>query len=267
MHVFCLSNQKGGVGKTTTTINLGASLASLSKSVLVIDLDPQGNASTGLGVPRADRRLTSYDVLMTEASVDDATVKTRTEGVDLVPATPDLSSIELELGQEKDRLRRLDQALKADDLAAYDFVLLDCPPSLNLLTLNGLIAANGVLVPLQCEFFALEGISQLLHTIGEVRQNLNPGLITQGIVLTMYDQRNRLTSDVEDDVRQTLGPLVFKTVIPRNVRLSEAPSHGLPVRLYDPRSSGALAYTLLARELVRRMSKLERQEITHGQEA
>lgn len=252
------------MGKTTTTINLAASLAALSARVLVIDLDPQGNASTGLGVPRAEREITSYDLLIGDATVAEATVSTQTRNVDLIAATPDLSSIEMELGQQKDRLNRLRAVLRTADQGAYDYTLLDCPPSLNLLTLNGLIAANGVLIPLQCEFFALEGISQLLHTIGEVRQTLNPGLITQGIVLTMYDQRNRLTSDVEDDVRQTLGPLVLKTVIPRNVRLSEAPSHGLPVRLYDPRSSGAIAYMILAREVMRRVADAQKTEAKDG---
>ncbi|MEM8869461.1 MAG: AAA family ATPase [Pseudomonadota bacterium] len=255
--ILCLSNQKGGVGKTTTTINLAASLQEIGARVLVIDLDPQGNASTGLGIDRAQRKHNSFDVLTGDRSLTDTIVKSRTSGVEVVPATQDLSSIDLELSGKADRLRRLRKALTAPELKRYDYVLIDCPPSLNLLTLNALIASNGVLVPLQCEFFALEGISQLLHTISEVRQLSNTDLITQGIILTMYDQRNRLTSDVEADVRETLGDLVLTTVIPRNVRLSEAPSHGLPVLAYDPRSSGALAYQALARELHDRVTQPE----------
>ncbi|MEM7614783.1 MAG: ParA family protein [Pseudomonadota bacterium] len=255
--MLCLSNQKGGVGKTTTAINLAASLAALGARVLVVDLDPQGNASTGLGIEQARRIDTSFDVLTGDRTAQAAITRTRTKGVDLIPATQDLSSIDLELSGKSDRLQRLRKALLRSKLSAYNYVLIDCPPSLNLLTLNALIAADGVLIPLQCEFFALEGISQLLHTVSEVRQSSNPALVTQGIVLTMYDQRNRLTSDVEADVRETLGDLVLNTVIPRNVRLSEAPSHGIPALAYDPRSSGAVAYQSLARELHQRVGYAE----------
>ncbi len=251
--IIAIANQKGGVGKTTTTINLGASLATLGEKVLLVDMDPQGNASTGLGIGQASRDVTSYDVLMGHESARDAILPTATRNLSIIPATPDLSSVDIELAGERDRITRLRKALRDDDLGPLDYVLIDCPPSLNMLTVNSLVAADGVLVPLQCEFFALEGITQLLRTIGEIRQSSNKALITQGIVLTMYDQRNNLTADVEADVRENLGALVFKTVIPRNVRLSEAPSHGIPVLSYDPRSSGSEAYMAFAKELRRRV--------------
>ncbi|WP_325063240.1 ParA family protein [Halovulum marinum] len=251
--IIAITNQKGGVGKTTTTINLGASLALMGERVLLVDMDPQGNASTGLGIGQAARDITSYDVLMGHETAGAAILPTATPGLSIIPATPDLSSIDLELAGERDRITRLRNALRDADLGRQDYVLIDCPPSLNLLTVNALVAADGVLVPLQCEFFALEGITQLLRTVGEIRQSSNKALITQGIILTMYDQRNNLTSDVETDVRENLGALVFKTVIPRNVRLSEAPSHGIPALAYDPRSSGSQAYVALARELRRRV--------------
>ncbi len=251
--LLSIANQKGGVGKTTTAINLGASLAILGKRVLLVDMDPQGNASTGVGVPRGDRAVTSYDVLMGNALLSDAITGTSFKSMDIVPGTSDLSSVDIELATESARVGRLRSAVNSQAAAAYDFILLDCPPSLNLLTINALVASDAVLVPLQCEFFALEGITQLLQTISEVRNSSNSHLRTQGVVLTMYDQRNRLTLDVEADVRETLGDLVFKTVIPRNVRLSEAPSHGVPALVYDPRSTGALAYLDLAKELLKRI--------------
>ena len=251
--MLAIANQKGGVGKTTTAINLGASLAKLDKRTLLIDMDPQGNASTGLGLMRSERSLSSYDILMGSASLSQVIVPTSIPSLDLVPATPDLSSVDIQLATETARVRRLRAAITSEAVSSYDFILLDCPPSLNLLTINALVASEAVLVPLQCEFFALEGITQLLKTISEIRSASNSRLRTQGVVLTMYDQRTRLTSDVEADVRETLGELVFDTVIPRNVRLSEAPSHGLPALHYDPRSSGAMAYLDLARELLARV--------------
>jgi len=250
--ILAIANQKGGVGKTTTTLNLGASLAVMGYRVLLVDLDPQGNCSTGLGIPRSARQVSSYDVLMGNASLSQAIVETPVKNLQIVPATSDLSSIDLQLAGDKTRVGRIRAAFDHPALRSYDFLLLDCPPALNLLTVNALVGSDSVLIPLQCEFFALEGITQLLNTIGEIRSASNSRLKTQGVVLTMYDQRNNLTNDVEADVRETLGDLVFKTVIPRNVRLSEAPSHGLPALLYDPRSSGSLAYVALARELVSR---------------
>lgn len=226
----------------------------MGRRVLILDLDPQGNASTGLGVARARRQVTSQDVLLDPTAFASAIIPTQTANLSLVPATPDLSSIDLELATVPGRTRRLRSALAHGDVGRFDYILMDCPPALNLLTVNALVAADGVLVPLQCEFFALEGISQLLRTIAEVRESSNSGLITQGIVLTMYDRRNRLTSDVEADVRETLGKLVYQTVIPRNVRLSEAPSHGIPALQYDSLSSGSRAYRALAQEFTARMA-------------
>lgn len=256
--ILAVTNQKGGVGKTTTTINLGASLAELGRKVLLIDLDPQGNASTGLGIGRSSRENSSYDAMMGHAEADACIQETDFKGLWLIPATSDLSSVDIELAGQRDRITRLKTVFEAADFGKFDFVLIDCPPSLNLLTVNALVAADGVLVPLQCEFFALEGITQLLKTISEIRQSSNTALVTQGIVLTMYDQRNNLTADVEADVRETLGKLVFRTVIPRNVRLSEAPSHGVPVMHYDPRSSGSIAYMALAKELQSRLRAAKR---------
>ena len=251
--ILSVTNQKGGVGKTTTTINLGASMAALGYNVILIDGDPQGNASTGVGVATKDRTPSTYDLLMGTARLEDAVQSTKIKGLGIVPATGDLSSIDLELSQSSGRTRRFKESIRLLPADTADLILFDCPPSLNLLTVNALAASTGVLIPLQCEFFALEGISQLLKTIGEVRTSLNPALTTQGIVLTMYDSRNNLTIDVETDVRDTLGSLVCQTVIPRNVRLSEAPSHGIPVCLYDPRSAGAQAYESLAKELAVRL--------------
>ena len=254
--ILCLANQKGGVGKTTTAINLATALAAIGEHVLLIDLDPQGNASTGLGIDRADRALTSFDVLLGDVPLGDAICDTAVPGLKLIPASMDLLGVEVELSDHERRIHRL-----ADTLAAYiennqssrfSYIFIDCPPSLNMLTLNAMTAAQSVLVPLQCEFFALEGLSQLLSTIEQVKTALNPSLNIQGIVLTMYDARNNLSAQVEADVRSHFDGLVYDTVIPRNVRVSEAPSFGKPALLYDHKCSGSLAYMQLAGELVRR---------------
>jgi chromosome partitioning protein len=257
LRVLTVANQKGGVGKTTTAINLGTALAAVGERVLIIDLDPQGNASTGLGVPRQARRTTSYDVLMGERPVLEAAIKTSVPGLDLVPADPDLSGVELELGQAQGRSFRLRDALAplraaVEEGAGYTYVLIDCPPSLNLLTVNAMTAADAVFVPLQCEFFALEGLSQLMRTVELVRGSLNPKLELQGIVLTMYDRRNSLSAQVAQDVREHFGEKVYSTMIPRNVRTAEAPSFGKPVLIYDLHCAGSQAYLKLAREVVGR---------------
>ncbi len=252
MTVIAVANQKGGVGKTTTAINLGTALAATGKRVLVVDLDPQGNASTGLGIHRANRAISSYDVLIGQAGVAEAVVATAVPKLDIVPATVDLSGAEIELVDYEERTHRLDHALSASD-DRWDVVLIDCPPSLGLLTINAMVAADSLLVPLQCEFFALEGLSQLLSTVERIRARFNPGLAILGVALTMYDRRNRLTEQVSSDVRAVLGKVVFDTVIPRNVRLSEAPSHGVPALIYDYRCSGSEAYMALARELITRL--------------
>ena len=252
--ILAIANQKGGVGKTTTAVNLATALAAAGQQVLLIDLDPQGNASTGLGLTRTERRQGTYQLLAAGVSLAAVRRPTFVPNLSIVPADPDLTGAEIELVTQPRREFRLRDALAANNAAdpAQAFILLDCPPSLGLLTLNGLAAAEGVLVPLQCEFFALEGISQLLHTIDLVRRNLNPKLSLQGIVLTMYDRRNNLSELVAADARGFFGDQVYETVIPRNIRISEAPSHGKPVLLYDYRSPGAQAYVRLATELLRR---------------
>ena len=252
--VLVVANQKGGVGKTTTAINLGTALAAVGQRTLVIDLDPQGNASTGLGIPRNERKISSYDVLMGGASVAEAIVHTRIPGLDIVPATVDLSGAELELVGAERRNFRLRDALAefAQRDSKISYVLIDCPPALGLLTVNAMAAAHAAVVPLQCEFFALEGLSQLLKTIERVRANLNPDLEIQGVILTMFDKRNNLSDEVASDVRAHLGDKVYQTVIPRNVRISEAPSHGLPALVYDLRCPGSQAYIKLAGELIQR---------------
>jgi chromosome partitioning protein len=251
---IAVANQKGGVGKTTTAINVATGLAAAGKRVLVIDLDPQGNASTGFGVNRSERTCTSYDLLLGEANVEQAAVKSRVPNLFVVPSTVDLSGAEVELVSLDARMHRLAKALTAPDAEIYDFIIIDCPPSLGLLTVNALVAAESVLVPLQCEFFALEGLTQLLQTVELVRAKFNQRLTILGIVLTMFDRRNRLSEQVAADVRACLGATVFETVVPRNVRLSEAPSHGLPALIYDHRCSGSEAYIALARELLDRVS-------------
>jgi chromosome partitioning protein len=249
--IFAIVNQKGGVGKTTTAVNLATALAAVEKRVLLIDFDPQGNASTGLGVTRQNRRVTSYDVLLADVSVVDAAVSTPIPLLSLVPSSVDLSGAEIELVEVSGREFRLRKALEGV-AGAYDYVLIDCPPSLGLLTLNALVAAHAVLVPLQCEFYALEGLSHLVRTVERVKRSLNPGLEIQGVVLTMFDKRNNLSDLVAADVRGHFGDKVYDTVIPRNVRISEAPSHGKPVLIYDFRSAGAQAYIHLASEVLRR---------------
>ena len=253
--VLVVANQKGGVGKTTTAINLSTALAAVGEPTLVIDIDPQGNASTGLGVSRAARAVTTYDVLMGEAKLADAIIPTRIPLLSLVPATVDLSGAELELIDRPRRNFILKDALaeySAHGSIPFSYVLIDCPPSLTLLTINAMTAADAVMVPLQCEFFALEGLSQLLKTIELVRANINPALEIQGIVLTMFDKRNKLSDQVAADVRQNMGEKVYSTVIPRNVRISEAPSHGVPALVYDLRCPGSQAYIKLAGELIQR---------------
>lgn len=251
MRIIAITNQKGGVGKTTTAINLGAALAALGHAVLIVDLDPQGNASTGLGIEPAARKQTTYDLLIDGAALKDIAMTTSVENLSIAPATTDLSSTDVELGQRDNRVFLLKEALLADP-ESYDFILIDCPPSLSLLTVNALVSADSVLVPLQAEFFALEGLSQLMLTIREVRETANPALRIEGVVLTMHDSRNNLSRQVEEDARTTLGELVFKVMVPRNVRLSEAPSYALPVTTYDPASKGSVAYIELANELIER---------------
>jgi chromosome partitioning protein len=271
--VIVIANQKGGVGKTTTAINLGTALAAVGKQVLVIDVDPQGNASTGLGISKHQRSVSIYEVMIGHAELNEAIVQTQIPGLHVIPATPDLAGAEMELVGVPRRSFRLRDSLESylhkfsepgaksestelstdvNKLTQYDYILIDCPPSLNLLTINAMTAANGLLVPLQCEFFALEGLGQLLRTIDLVRGSLNPNLEIQGVVLTMFDKRNNLSEQVAEDVRKHLGEKVYQTIIPRNVRISEAPSHGLPALLYDLKSAGSQAYIKLAGELIQR---------------
>jgi chromosome partitioning protein len=259
--ILAIANQKGGVGKTTTAINLGTALAAVGERVLIVDLDPQGNASTGLGIDRASRRFSTYDVLVGETPLRSAVLATAVPHLSIAPSTLDLSGFELEVGQTRDRAFRLRNALSGlaapqPDEAGFSYVLVDCPPSLNLLTVNAMAAANAILVPLQCEFFALEGLSQLLKTVEQVKQTLNPGLSIHGIVLTMFDARNNLSGQVVADVREFMGKKVYDTVIPRNVRVSEAPSYGKPVLVYDLKCVGSEAYLRLATEIIQREREL-----------
>jgi chromosome partitioning protein len=249
--ILALANQKGGVGKTTTAINLGTALAAIGEKVLIVDLDPQGNASTGLGVDRRSREKSTYDVLVGDITLADAIQETSIPRLSIAPSTMDLSGVELEIASARDRAFRLRNAI-GSVASQYSYVLIDCPPSLNLLTINAMSAANAILVPLQCEFFALEGLSQLIKTVEQVKATLNPGLTIHGIVLTMYDARNNLSAQVVDDVRQFMGDKVYQTIIPRNVRVSEAPSYGKPVLLYDLKCVGSQAYLRLASEIIQR---------------
>ncbi|MEO0679628.1 MAG: ParA family protein [Pseudomonadota bacterium] len=249
--IIAVANQKGGVGKTTTSINLGAALAELGRSVLILDLDPQGNASTGLGIPTEARQKHAWDLLSGDATPSELAQPTTTPRLSVIPATQDLASADVDLVDDPQRARRIAAAF-TQDRGDWDVVFIDCPPSLNLLTINAMAAAESVLVPLQCEFFAMEGLTQLLGTVKEIRRVLNPRLRVEGVVLTMYDRRNNLSDLVAQDVREALGREVYRTVIPRNVRLSEAPSHALPVIAYQSGSTGAMAYRALAREFMER---------------
>jgi len=259
--MMCMANQKGGVGKTTTAINLGTALAAIGEPVLMIDLDPQGNASTGMGLDREARKHTSFEVLLGDEPLEAAIHTTAVPGFDVIPSSMDLLGVEVELSDNPRRLYRLKDELAAflgknpENASRYKYIFVDCPLSLNMLTLNAMVAAQSVLVPLQCEFFALEGLSQLLHTIDQVKDGLNADLDIQGIVLTMYDLRNNLSAQVEDDVRTHFADMVYQTVIPRNVRVSEAPSFGKPALLYDHKCAGSLAYMKLASELIQRERK------------
>jgi len=255
--IISITNQKGGVGKTTTTINLAAALAEQNLRVLIVDLDPQGNASTGLGIEIDDRIHTTYDMLVDGKPLDDVIMSTGTAGLSIIPSTVDLSSADLELVKNQRRTQLMYDALRTKNIEkfGFDYVLIDCPPSLNLLTVNAMVASHSVLIPLQSEFFALEGLSQLMLSVRQVRASANPDLRIEGVVLTMFDGRNNLSQQVETDARDNLGELVFQTIIPRNVRVSEAPSYAMPVLEYDPLSKGAAAYRDLALELIKNNEK------------
>jgi len=250
--VLSVANQKGGVGKTTTAINLATGLCAVGKKVLIMDLDPQGNASTGLGIPRAERKKTMYEVLFGEIGIADTAVKTKVPGLSVAPSSIHLSGAEIELVSAKHREYRLRKAVEEAENLDYDYILIDCPPSLNLLTLNALVASDAIVVPLQCEFYALEGLSHLVKTIERIRVHFNPRLQIHGVVLTMFDKRNNLSTMVEQDVRSYFGDRVYNTMIPRNVRVSEAPSFGLPAILYDMKCPGSQAYIQLAKEILKR---------------
>jgi chromosome partitioning protein len=256
--ILGIANQKGGVGKTTTTVNLATAMAAVGKRVLLVDLDPQGNASTGVGVPVSLRSPGSYAVLFGDVPVEEAVRNTAVPGMDIIPAASDLAGAEIELVPEEKREFFLYNSLTKT--TGYDYILIDCPPALGLLTLNALVAADAVIVPLQCEFYALEGLSHLMRTIDVISRNLNPRLSLQGVVLTMFDRRNALSRQVEDEVRKHLGGKVYENIIPRNVRISEAPSHGKPVLIYDFKSAGAQAYIQLAREILQREAQLASKE-------
>ena len=250
--IIAVTNQKGGVGKTTTAINTATSMAAIKKSVLLIDLDPQGNASTGLGIEKKNRKLSSYEILGDIKNIERSIQNTIIPGLQIIPATVDLSAVEVELVDARDRMKRL-QRYSVELKKKYDFVFIDCPPSLGLLTINALTAADSLLIPLQCEFFALEGLAHLKKTISRIKQKLNTGIYIEGILLTMYDKRNRISLEVKEEVIKYFGKDVFKTIIPRNVRLSEAPSHGLPAILYDINAPGSQAYISLAKEMITRI--------------
>ncbi|MFQ1700307.1 ParA family protein [Loktanella agnita] len=262
--IIALANQKGGVGKTTTAINLGAALAEKGKLVLLVDLDPQGNASTGLGVERDSRKITTYDLLVGDTSLENAILPTSVKHLFVIPATTDLASADIELIDNQKRSFLLRNVLRDQSVLklGFDYILIDCPPSLNILTVNAMVAADSVIVPLQSEFFALEGLSQLILTVRDVRQSANPDLKIEGIALTMYDSRNNLSLQVEEDARENMGDMVFKTVIPRNVRVSESPSFSIPVLAYDSASKGSKAYRSLANEVINRSKKSK--AIQHG---